>query len=90
MDRLAWLETVFETIDPRVSKLCPALWSDLANSTHQDPEIREVAPRIMDVLSQRLESEYMRISLANPRDPSLQKIPPLVRQARGLKEHTRV
>jgi hypothetical protein len=72
MDRLAWLETVFATIDPR------------------DPEIREVAPRIMDVLCQRLESEYMRISMANPRDLSLHKIPLLVRQARELKERTRV
>lgn len=43
----------------------------------------------MDVLSQRLEGEYMRISVNNPRDPSLLKIPALVRQARELKDYSR-
>ncbi|KAI9873158.1 MAG: hypothetical protein M1830_000760 [Pleopsidium flavum] len=51
----------------------------------RDPEIREVAPKIMDVLSQRLEGQYMRIAEADPRDPVLRKIPPLTRQARELK-----
>lgn len=49
-----------------------------------------MVPRIMDVLVQRLESEYMRISMANPRDPSLHKIPILARKAREMKEHARV
>jgi hypothetical protein len=66
------------------------MFVDFTDTLCQDPEIREVAPRIMDVLCQRLESEYMRISMANPRDLSLHKIPLLVRQARELKERTRV
>lgn len=90
MDRLAWLETVFATINAQASGLRPIVLVISTNVFCQDPEIRDVAPRIMDVLSQRLESEYMRISMANPRDPSLHKIPPLVRQAREMKEHTRV
>ncbi|MCJ1470571.1 hypothetical protein MMC07_009217 [Pseudocyphellaria aurata] len=67
MERLAWLETVFATVDP------------------YDPEIRDVAPRIIDVLSQRLEGEYMRIAEGNPHDPSLRKIAALARHARELK-----
>ncbi len=51
----------------------------------QDPEIQDVAPRILDVLSQRLESQYMLIAEADPQDPVLRKIPPLARQARELK-----
>ncbi len=39
----------------------------------------------MDVLSQRLEGQYMHIAEADPRDPVLRKIPPLTRQARELK-----
>lgn len=90
MDRLAWLDTIFASIHPQVNRLGPILVVISTNTSYQDPEIRNVAPRIMDVLSQRLESEYMRISMANPRDPSLHKIPLLVRRARELKELSRV
>ncbi|KAI9813972.1 MAG: hypothetical protein M1827_003436 [Pycnora praestabilis] len=51
----------------------------------RDPDIIEVAPRIMDVLSQRLEGLYMRIAEIDPHDPVLRKIPPLTRQAKELK-----
>ncbi|KAI9831217.1 MAG: hypothetical protein M1819_005145 [Sarea resinae] len=50
-----------------------------------DPEIHEVAPQIMDIISQRLEGLYMRIAETNPHDPVLRKIPPLTRRARELK-----
>ena len=46
--------------------------------------MREVAPRIMNVLSQRLEGQYMRLAEVDHRDPVLQKIPPLARRAREL------
>ncbi|KAL1967307.1 hypothetical protein VTN77DRAFT_3353 [Rasamsonia byssochlamydoides] len=51
----------------------------------RDPDIREVAPRIMDILTQRLESLYMSIAENNPHDPILRKIPPLSRRARELR-----
>lgn len=54
----------------------------------QDPEIRDVIPSILDVLSQRLEGQYMRIAEIDPRDPVLRKIPPLTRQARELRALT--
>lgn len=43
----------------------------------------------MDVLSQRLESQYMLVAEADPRDPVLRKIPNLAKQARELKAFVR-
>ena len=82
--RLIWLETVLRMIDTRVSistirTLIPKL------ITYQDPEIREVAGKILDVLSQRLESEYMRIAENDSQSPALRKIPGLARHARELR-----
>lgn len=54
----------------------------------RDPEISEVAGRILEVLSQRLEGEYMRIAEEEPQNPALRKIPGLARQARELKSYT--
>jgi len=53
----------------------------------QDPDIREVAPKIMDILIQRLENLYMSIAENTPHDPILRKIPPLSRRARELRGH---
>ncbi|KKA20490.1 hypothetical protein T310_5478 [Rasamsonia emersonii CBS 393.64] len=53
----------------------------------RDPDIREVAPRIMDILIQRLESLYMSIAENNPHDPVVRRIPPLSRRARELRGH---
>ncbi|OJJ44143.1 hypothetical protein ASPZODRAFT_72378 [Penicilliopsis zonata CBS 506.65] len=50
-----------------------------------DPDLREVAPKIMDILIQRLESLYMTIAENTPHDPVLRKIPPLSRRARELR-----
>ena len=51
----------------------------------KDPDIRDVAPKIMDILSQRLESLYMTIAGNTPHDPILPRIPPLSRRARELR-----
>lgn len=51
-----------------------------------DPDIKEVAPKIMDVLSSRLQAAYMQIADSNPTDPVLRKISMLTRRARELKE----
>lgn len=86
MERLTWLEIVFATIDSRVSYL-RNLYSVAKTklTLQQDPEIREVLPSILEVLSQRLEGQYMRIAEIDPRDPALRKIPPLTRHARELR-----
>jgi len=54
----------------------------------QDPEINEVAGRILEVLSQRLEGEYMRIAENDLQSPALRKIPGLARHARELRART--
>ncbi|OAX82515.1 hypothetical protein ACJ72_03137 [Emergomyces africanus] len=53
----------------------------------KDPEIYEVAPKIMDVLIQRLEALYMSIAENTPHDPVLRRIPRLTRWARDLQAH---
>ncbi|PGH04171.1 hypothetical protein GX51_03678 [Blastomyces parvus] len=69
MDRLNWLERVFQTVKVR------------------DPEIYEVAPKIMAVLIQRLEALYMATAENNPHDPISRRIPRLTRWARDLQEY---
>ncbi|EER37303.1 conserved hypothetical protein [Histoplasma capsulatum H143] len=53
----------------------------------RDPEIYEVAPKIMTVLIQRLEALYMAIAENTPHDPVLRRIPRLTRWARDLQEY---
>ncbi|RAH78468.1 hypothetical protein BO86DRAFT_179744 [Aspergillus japonicus CBS 114.51] len=50
-----------------------------------DPDIREVAPKIMDILIQRLEALYMSVAETSPHDPIIRKIAPLSRRARLLR-----
>jgi hypothetical protein len=50
-----------------------------------DPDIREVAPKIMDILIQRLDGLYMSTAENDPQDRILRKIPPLSRRARALR-----
>jgi hypothetical protein len=52
-----------------------------------DTDILEVAPQIMDIFIQRLDGLYRTVVEANPHDPLLRKIPPLVRRARDLRGH---
>lgn len=54
----------------------------------RDPDIRDVVGKILEILSQRLEGEYMRIAEEEPQNPALRKIPGLARQARELKSYT--
>ncbi|MCJ1358588.1 MAG: hypothetical protein MMC33_008588 [Icmadophila ericetorum] len=49
-----------------------------------DPDIRDVTPRIMGVLRQRLETQYMNIAEQNPQDPVLRRIPPLTARVREI------
>lgn len=86
-ERLSWLEVVLQTVNLRVSSFLAAANLSSKLTTAQDPDIREVAPRIMDILVQRLESLYMSIAENNPHDPVLRRIPPLSRRARDLRGH---
>ncbi|KAF3483524.1 uncharacterized protein GIQ15_02848 [Arthroderma uncinatum] len=50
-----------------------------------DPAISEVAPRIMDILIQRLQELYRTIAERSPNDPLLHRIPPITQWAIALK-----
>ncbi|PWY91281.1 hypothetical protein BO70DRAFT_384781 [Aspergillus heteromorphus CBS 117.55] len=50
-----------------------------------DNDIREVAPRIMDILIQRLDALYMSVAETSPHDPIIRKIPALSRRAQLLR-----
>ena len=51
----------------------------------QDPDIVNVAPQIMDIITQRLGKLYMGIAEHDPHNPLLRRIPPLTRWATDLK-----
>ncbi|KAL4918893.1 hypothetical protein BDW62DRAFT_180040 [Aspergillus aurantiobrunneus] len=51
----------------------------------RDPDIREVSPKIMDILISRLDGLYMSVVNEAPHSPILRKIPPLARRATQLR-----
>lgn len=61
----------FET---QVAQRMDWLGAALENINLNDDDSKEIAPKIMDVLSNRLQGAYMRISEASPNDPVLHKI----------------
>ncbi|MCJ1396568.1 hypothetical protein MMC18_009459 [Xylographa bjoerkii] len=75
---------VTSSLDNNLSERLDWLEIVLSILNPQDPDVRGVAPRIMNVLSQRLESQYMRLAEMDHRDPVLHKIPPLARRAREI------
>ncbi|KAJ5264038.1 hypothetical protein N7505_007959 [Penicillium chrysogenum] len=56
----------------------------LQNVNPRDTDLHEVAPRILDIMSQRLNTLYMSVVERNPHDPILRLISPLARRARDL------
>ncbi|KAK5122762.1 hypothetical protein LTR85_003677 [Meristemomyces frigidus] len=60
----------------------------LSQINMQDPDIMDVAPKIMDVLSQRLQGAYMTISEARPNDGNLRRISALNRQVMEVRRMT--
>ncbi|KAL9028298.1 MAG: hypothetical protein Q9196_003322 [Gyalolechia fulgens] len=66
-------------------------WLEAVFSTIRpgDPELREYGSRIMDVLRERLESGFMRISMSNAGEPALRRIPSLANRAREFQLHFR-
>lgn len=60
----------------------------LSNINLQDPEIAAVAPKIMDVLLQRMQGAYMQIAESDPSDPALRRVSMLSRQISEIKNVT--
>lgn len=73
------------SFDKYVDERLQWLHSVLATINLQDPEIREVAPKIMDVLQQRMQGAYMDMAEADPHNPMLRKVSGLARQINDIK-----
>ena len=73
------------SFDTNTSERLAWLGRVLAQIDMRDNDIRDVAPKIMDVLSQRLQGAYMEISEARPNDPSLRTISALNRQVNEIR-----
>ncbi|KAL8640971.1 MAG: hypothetical protein Q9228_002175 [Teloschistes exilis] len=85
-ERLTWLESVFATINPGVGASFVDGSPDVDLS--QDPDLRDVGARIMEVLRERLESGFMYITMNKPNEPNLRRIPPLAHQTREFLSRT--
>lgn len=59
---------VTASFETNVDKRLEWLGSVISNMDPGDPEIHDVAPKIMDVLVQRLQGAYMHIAEARPSD----------------------
>ncbi|KAL9119771.1 MAG: hypothetical protein Q9187_003675 [Circinaria calcarea] len=80
---------VTASLETNISERLEWLETVISTIDPRDPDIREVAPKIMDVLCQRLEGQFMRIAENDPRDPILRLIPPLTRRAREISSLSR-
>ncbi|KAL8773928.1 MAG: hypothetical protein Q9209_001358 [Squamulea sp. 1 TL-2023] len=80
---------VTSSLDTTLDERLTWLESVFATIIPGDPELHDVGARIMEVLRERLESGFMRISLANPGEPALRRIPPLAHRAREFTKHSR-
>ncbi|THW30589.1 hypothetical protein D6D23_00052 [Aureobasidium pullulans] len=81
----AALTSSFEqNVDERLQWLSAVLSTINLNDT----EIREVAPKIMDVLQQRMQGAYMSIAENNVQDPALRIVSGLSRQINDIKNQS--
>jgi hypothetical protein len=84
--RLNWINVIFNNMNLAVCSyfLSQGTLTSHLRNTFQDPEMRDVTPRIMQILSERLNGLYMEVVNRNPQDPLLRMIIPLTRRARGM------
>lgn len=89
-ERLEWLGIIIGTMDLKVRRILSSSPLSLIRSRPdlQDPEIFEVAPKIVDVLQQRMQGAYMQIAEKYPGDPALRKLSALARQIGEIKTLT--
>ncbi|CAL8579472.1 hypothetical protein XPA_005216 [Xanthoria parietina] len=80
---------VSSNLETTLSERLSWLESVFATINPGDPELHDVGARIMEVLRERLESGFMQVSVANPGEPALRRIPPLAHRAREFTRHFR-
>ncbi|KAI9788385.1 MAG: hypothetical protein M1833_003012, partial [Piccolia ochrophora] len=79
--------SVTASFDTNVNERLDWVEACFSSLNFRDAEVRDVLPRIIDVLVQRLESLYMRLAQKSLQDPALRKIPGLTTLARELKNN---
>ena len=81
-ERLTWLANVFGCLDIRV-RLHHLVYASLANS-FQDPDLREVFPKVVSVLNNRLQNAYMELAHSEPGNPNLRTLYALYKESSQL------
>lgn len=77
---------VTSSFDSYVNERLEWLGRIIASIDVSDADIMDVAPKIMDVLAQRMQGVYMQISESNPGDsPTLRTIAALNRQVKEIR-----
>jgi hypothetical protein len=82
-ERLVWLNAVFTSVNPNVS-IPPFNHLTLTNHLRQDAEIRDIIPKIMDVVIQRLTAAYIQLNESTPGSPLLRAISQLVNKCNEM------
>lgn len=77
-ERLAWLDAVLKSVNPTVSQSPLFRLFPHANQFSQDDDIRDIVPKIMDVVTQRLTTAYINLNENTPGNPLLRRISALV------------
>lgn len=81
--RLVWLDAVLRSVNPNVSfASTPSL--SFANLLQQDPEIRDIVPKIIDVVNQRLTAAYIQLNERTPGSSLLRQISALVNKGNAM------
>lgn len=82
-ERLVWLDAVLSSFNPSVRYITSSLESDFIN-TRQDADIRDIVPKIIDVVNQRLTTAYIKLNESTPGSPLLRRISALVNKGNEL------
>ena len=85
-ERLVWLNAVFQSVNPNVSLLPPSrhIVASDTDELVQDAEIRDIIPKIMDVVIQRLTAAYIQLNESTPGSPLLRAISQLVNKCNEM------
>ncbi|OAL55369.1 hypothetical protein IQ07DRAFT_627496 [Pyrenochaeta sp. DS3sAY3a] len=67
--RLVWLDAVLQSVNPNM---------------YQDAEVRDIVPKIIDVINQRLTAAYIQLNESTPGSPLLRRISALVNRGNEM------
>jgi hypothetical protein len=82
-ERLRWLEAVLSSVNPNVG-LPSASHDGIMTNVKQDADIRDIVPKIIDVVNQRLTSAYIKLNENTPGSPLLRHISQLVNKGNEM------